>query len=305
MTVSGLYANKVRILSWMPRMCLPSLGEYLLVSSCFFQLSSSIIPKVETKPAIPHSASMPTFAMQAAQMTPPTMNKPNRRQSDRVRSPSDSSSSDSDDQTRVRQTSMSKPFPHGSAREGSNIPRPVAQRVKKLSDPSRLDSPLAVRRRANQQPPSSYSPFGAFSRPSPANRRRRGSAESNPGPDTTADLDSRPPSQARVRKVSQPSMRSNSPLWSGSQPSDPSSPLFPTFTGQFRSMSGDAQLDTVEGDELDEAEMSLELQHTGNSDPSEELDQVGDDLGGMLHSHDSLNPRLSRISVSVSHLGLV
>ena len=233
-------------------------------------------------------------------MTPPTMSKPNRRHSDRVRSPSDSSSSDSDDQTRVRQTSMSKPFPLGSVHEGSNIPRPVAQRVKKLSDPSRLDSPLAVRKRGNQQPPSSYSPFGAFSRPSPANRRRRGSAGSNPGPDTADDLEPRPPSQSRVRKVSQPSMRSSSPLWSGSQPSDPSSPLFPTLPTQHRSFTGESQLDIVEGDDLEEADLSLELQQTGNSDPSEELDQLGDEvLGGHLHGHENSNSRLGRISVSV------
>ena len=248
---------------------------------------------------MPHSASMPTFAMQAAQMTPPIVNKPNRRHSDRVRSPSDSSSSDSDDQTRVRQTSMAKPFPLGSAHERSNIPRPVAQRVKKLSDSSRLDSPLAVRRRGSQQPPSSYSPFGAFSRPSPANRRRRGSAESNPGPETTADLDSRPPSQARVRKISQPSMRSSSPLWSGSQPSNPSSPLFPTFT-QHRSFSGGGQTDASEVDELEEADRSLNLQPTADADPSEELDLLDEVIGGHLHGLDSMNPRLSRISVSRS-----
>jgi hypothetical protein len=98
-------------------------------------------------------------------------------------------------------------------------------------------------------------------------------------------------------------MRSSSPLWSGSQPgnsSNPSSPLFPTFHNQHRSPSGDAQFGSEEGDDLEQADMSLEMQPTGNSDPSEELDQLGDEvMSGHLTAHDSLNPRLSRISVSL------
>lgn len=265
------------------------------------QLINSIIPKVENKPAssLPHSASLPTFTNQGAKSTPTVIGRPSRRHSDRVRSPSDSSSSDSDDQQRVMQTSVTKPFPLGSSRETTNIPRPVAQRVKKLSDPSKLESPLAIRRRGAQQPPSAYSPFGAFSRPSPANRRRRGSAESSPGLDMTGDADSRPPSQARVRKISQPSMRSSSPLWSGSQPSNPSSPLFPTIYA--RHQAGDVNADSIEPDDLEDAELSLQLQANGPSDASEEVDQVDEDvLGASFYPNDSLNPRLIRISVSRS-----
>ena len=191
----------------------------------------------------------------------------------------------------------------------SNIPRPVVPRVKKLSDPARLESPLAIRRRGSQQPPSSYSPFGAFSRPSPASRRRRGSTESSPGAETGNDLlyGSRSTSQPRHRTVSQESMRASSPLWSGSQSSHPASPLSPKFPSFQTSISraGSAQpASPQDATDLEQTDISvqaddLELEGLdAASMAEEETDQVDDDLAGPgLHLEDSLNPRLSRISV--------
>lgn len=257
------------------------------------------MPKVEPQaPSLPHSRSMPHSAIRDAQGTPPV--RQSRRHSDRVRSPSDSSGSDSDQST--RKASGPQPFPVGSSFT-SNIPRPVVPRVKKLSDPARLESPLAVRRKGAQQPPSAYSPFGAFSRPSPASRRRRGSADSSPGMETGNDLYPRSGSQQRQRTVSQESMRASSPLWSGSQSSHPASPLSPLFPQHPTSRVG-LQAEVHDSADIDEADLSLQAEGTAAEDADaasiaeEEADRVEEDLTG-LHPDDLLNPRLSRISVRV------
>lgn len=267
----------------------------------------SIIPRVGSKMphALPHSTSMPDSAMRGAQHTRAGMTRATRRHSDRVRSPSDSSGSESDTgaQTRVRKTSGSQPFPGGSSLIPSNLPRPVGLPHSTLSDLSMShDSPRGPRKRGTNQPPSAYSPFGAFARPSPASRRRRGSTESAPASDIMGDesTNPRPPSQTRIRKISQPSMRASSPLWSGSQPSNPGSPLLPIFGSSYQSMPAtDAEWAPLEEQDIKEADLSLALADEGTSDALEELDQVGDDVPRPTLSHnDSLNPRLSRISVS-------
>lgn len=241
--------------------------------------------------------------MREAQLTPPVKVRSTRRHSDRVRSPSDSSGSDSDMGARARKISGTAAFPEGPSQMISSIPRPVAQRAHHLSrtGPSH-DIHKDARRKGNQQPPSAYSPFGAFARPSPASRRRRGSTESAPAADVMSDESSypRPTSQTRVRKISQPSLRASSPLWSGSQPSNPGSPLFPTFnTHRQQSRSWDDEIATLEEKDVDDADHSLDLDDQGATVALEELDQLGDDLSSDLgQQNGSLNPRLSRISVS-------
>lgn len=125
---------------------------------------------------LPHSASLPPTAFRNLQNTP----RASRRHSDRIRDPSDSSSSD-DEIARPRQASAPPQetgrsltaFP--SSGSGNIAPRPYSRRAKTLSDPSKRESPLSGKVRG-AQPPSAFTSSGAFARPSPASRRRRGSA---------------------------------------------------------------------------------------------------------------------------------
>ena len=167
-----------------------------------------------------------------------------------------------------------------------------------MSDPSRLDSPLAIRAaRSGAGPPSAFGNSSTFARPSPASRRRRGSS----GPYTSADEDNGPESgQPRFqRSTSSQSVRPSSPASSafGSQPMSPTSPGVDNTSFHTRAKSPE---DTADED-LDHAEVQVEVEHADDEDEEgmQELDETDDVVGqGLLGvGGEALNPRLSRISV--------
>jgi hypothetical protein len=215
---------------------------------------------------------MPLGSLHAAQSTPPMPRKHNRRHSDRVKSSSDSSDSGSDEP-------LDKTV-HANKIMPSGIPRPISHRNKTSLDPSAPTTPLAARK-----PPSSYSPFGGgFARPSPINRRRQGSVRS-PTPEEEQSPESRP---LPTRHLSQTSLGRTSPPWSSE--TSPTSSRFEIETRSFhRGMTPEqAGVD----DDAEEADQSLHHGHMSESEADEEIDHVEEKL-----RNDSLNPRLSRISV--------
>jgi hypothetical protein len=203
---------------------------------------------------------MPLGSLHKAQATPPMPRKHSRRHSDRVKSSSDSSDSGSDEQ-------LDKTV-HANNIIPSGIPRPISHRNKTSQDPSAPTTPLAGRKQTPTFAPSSFSPFGGgFARPSPINRRRRGSMRS-PTPEEDQSPDSRP---LPTRHLSQTSIGRTSPPWSRE-----TSPTTAHFEIESR---------------------SFHRGHMSESEADEEIDHVEEKL-----RNDSLNPRLSRISVSLDIL---
>ena len=227
---------------------------------------------------------MPAASLHQAQMTPPIRKKHNRRHSDRVRSTSDSSDSGSDEPEQTVHATKIMP---------SGIPRPITQRKKSSVDPSAPSTPLANRKPTTSHAPSSFSPFGAFARPSPANRRRRGSMRS-PTPEEEPSPDNRP---MPTRLLSQTSIGRTSPPWSSE--TSPTASHFEIESRSFHRGMTPEQLDD-DDEEAVEADQSLQPAHMGESEADEDEDQVEDDLVKLRN--DSLNPRLSRISVSLARL---
>ena len=222
---------------------------------------------------------MPMGSLHKAQATPPMPHKHNRRHSDRVKSPSDSSDSGSDEQ--VDKTLLAKKtMPSG-------IPRPISHRNKNSIDAA-PSTPLAGRKPTSTFAPSSYSPFGGFARPSRMNRRRRGSMRS-PTPEEEQSPDSRP---LPTRHLSQTSLGRTSPPWSSE--ASPTASHFEIESRSFhRGMTPEQAND--DDDDAEEADMSLRAGHMSESEADEEIDQVENDIVKLRN--DSLNPRLSRISV--------
>lgn len=206
------------------------------------------------------------------QSTPPVSTKPHRRHSDRVRSPSDSSGSESDEAARLDHPA---PAPRVLA---SGIPRPVARRNKHSSSAA-PETPVAAR--SPTHAPSSFSPFGAFARPSPMNRRRRGSMRS-PTPEAEED---HPSFDQPVRHPSSSSIGRISPSWSGQ--GNATSPTAPQFDFETRPYHRGMTPEQGDDEDAEEAGQS-------DDDAEEEFDRVEEDL---RRANDSLNPRLSRISV--------
>jgi len=231
--------------------------------------------------------------------------KPNRRQSDRIRSPSDSSgtSSSSEDeavhQQRLTRQSTAPPagtaFPSSSS-ETQAVAKPIhPKRKKTLSDSSRLDSPLAMRvTRNGGAPPSSFA--GGFARPSPASRRRRGSQSDN---------DDRSPEYGGRfgRSASTQNMSAASPTWSsfGGRQSGPASPISPGVDHtSFHARAKSPEEMRAEEEMQAEMEMRMdggpdEVGHEGGDEVDEAEDIIGQ---GMMGAGEAMNPRLSRISVS-------
>lgn len=238
------------------------------------------------------------------QSTPQAQKRTRRRVSDRVRSPSDSSgtSSDEDDSavySRLsRQTSEPvdgrKAFPAASTAIAPAGGTAYPTRKKTLSDPSRFDSPLAMRvSRGGTAPPSS---FGGFARPAPASRRRRGSQSD------TEDRTPEPmPSRTGRKSTSQNANVSvTSPTWSVRGQSVPTSPISPgvdSTSFHFRAKSPEE----MEQEEQDQEAAELQMEQDRAQEDAEMNDEVEetDDAVGMLGvGGEALNPRLSRISVS-------
>jgi hypothetical protein len=225
---------------------------------------------------------MPLGSLHKAQATPPMPRKHSRRHSDRVKSSSDSSDSGSDEQ-------LDKTV-HANKIMPSGIPRPISHRNKTSQDPSAPTTPLAGRKPTPTFAPSSFSPFGGgFARPSPINRRRRGSMRS-PTPEEDQSPDNRP---LPTRHLSQTSIGRTSPPWS--RETSPTTAHFEIESRSFhRGMTPDQAGDD---DDAEEADQSLHPGHMSESEADEEIDHVEEKL-----RNDSLNPRLSRISVSLYSL---
>lgn len=274
----------------------------------------SSIPKVpRPRPASPtgmaHSASLPPSSFREYQTTP---TKTKRRHSDRIRSPSDSSSTSSDSEHDVQRTerinrqssvppeSSPRAFPSSPSVANVGIRALPAMRTKTLSDPSRRDSPLAARMRANgSKPPSSFGVYGeTFARPSPASRRRRGSNASSAG---SVGDDGRNPTfapRAFGRSSSSTSISATSPTYGrfGKSPS-PEAQLVSSGSFYDRAKSPEEA-----EEDADQAEAELhdgEVSSGHASGEGSETDEVEDDvLGRGMTFNEDLTPRLSQLSVS-------
>ncbi|KAK4684860.1 hypothetical protein P7C73_g5304, partial [Tremellales sp. Uapishka_1] len=266
----------------------------------------SAIPKpVPITGSPPHSAPLPPSTYTDVDHTP-VQRRHSRRNSDRIRSPSDSSSSSSEDaeipyrHRMERHTSapaQSQPFPSSGAPPVPGIRPLPPKRTKTLSDPSRLDSPLAVRNRHN--PPSAFSSSGGFARPSPASKRRRGSRGSATGaPDDSYDRAKSPEiintsggTRTLSRTVSASSVTMEyAPTWEDNSPKSPVSQEDGLDSTSFHER---AKSPETEGDVEETPESEV-----GDEEFLDEEDDQADIVGeGRLGAGaDSLNPRLSRIS---------
>ena len=261
-------------------------------------------PRPSTSPTAPsHHRDASTYDT-VDQSTPVQEHKKqNRRQSDRIRSPSDSSStsSSSEDETihQQRLTRQTSAPPAGTAFPTSTsavqaVARPVhPKRKKTVSDPSRLDSPLAMRvARNGGAPPSAFG--GGFARPTPASRRRRGSQSDNE--------DRSPDHSGRFgRSVSSQNISAASPTWSsfGGRQSGPASPISPGVDHtSFHARAKSPEEMRAEEEEM-QAEMYVDGEFEEGHDAGDEVDETDDIVGhGMMGAGEAMNPRLSRISVS-------
>jgi len=255
-------------------------------------------------PSLPHSASLPPTSFRAAQSTPSQPIRPNRRQSDRIRSPSDSSESESDEDTTARSTQPKTTQPKSAPFPPSGIPVPVGHRPfppvrqKTLSDSSRLDSPLAARFRNGTGPPSAFGGAGGFARPSPANRRRRGSAGGTHAADTNG-MTSPNFGAARPfgRSTSSSSLGMTRPLWKEKSQSQPTSPISPTHALDHTSFHLRAATPEEGRDGVDLVKNHVQPARQIRDDDGE-VDEVDADIVRQdLSIIGPLDPRLSRISV--------
>ncbi|OCF33867.1 hypothetical protein I316_04579 [Kwoniella heveanensis BCC8398] len=269
----------------------------------------------------PHSESMPPSSFRSlSQYTPDQSTRRRRRHSDRIKSPSDtsssSSSSEEEDHPPRNERQRSAPPQTGKAFPASTAAAPpppagwLPIRKKTLSDPSRpdlsLNSPLSARTRGG--PPSA---FGGFARPSPASRRRRGSSGAHQNQTFDDDRNSpeytgRPSIGGRsTSSASNHQSLSSPPPWQTRYDSRPTSPSSQDEVDNT-SFHARAKSPGTEGDDdVDYAEMDAFIpagHHDDDDIGQHEADEVDSDVmgQGMTASHDTLNPRLSRISTESS-----
>ncbi len=201
-----------------------------------------------------------------------------------------------------RQTSApasSKPFPSSGYHvptSFSNRPSVAGRRNKTLSDSSQqLDSPLSIRARNAQGPPSAFG-HTSFARPSPAGRRTRKTSGNSLG---MSDHEARSPSFESP--PFQRSMSSSAVAQVAYDAADaaersfsPSSPTDGVDSTSFHARAKSPE----EMDEIDHHIEGTSGSEIGSEDGAgEEVDYVESNIG-----NDSLNPRLSRISVSLISL---
>nr|ODN93679.1 hypothetical protein L204_04863 [Cryptococcus depauperatus CBS 7855] len=244
--------------------------------------------------------------------TPQQNQRHHRRHSDRVRSPSDSSSTSSSDEddTRQRRQVSAPPITSAFPSSSSTQPSPsiggfaLPVRKKTLSDPNHsdgsVDSPAPVRMVRNRaNPPSAFT--GGFARPSPAGRRRRGSASAQ----GEGDLNSPDLRNLIKRSFSSSSERVQSPQPYGrpvsrqSRPSTrPPTPLSPVDLLDKTSFHESAKSPIInserEDDHLD-SEAMFDLDRVEEGEDCDERESLKNTV-----SNDPLMPRLSRISSSAS-----
>ncbi|ORY24001.1 hypothetical protein BCR39DRAFT_548111 [Naematelia encephala] len=256
-------------------------------------------------PPLPHSASLPPSSFRDAQATPRGASKStSRRHSDRIRSPSDSSGSSSEneneDQTKrfERQASappQSQPFPSSGVAVLGTRPLPP-KRSKTLSDPSRHDSPLGLRVRGSAVAPTSFGGMMGFARPSPASRRRRGSASArSANGDEEATSPGFDPDRSFARSVSSGSVALTSPPWTRRVDS-PVSPDSPIDNTSFHARAKSPEADEEGSVGLAERALSESGEFEGEIG-GDEVDEVDGDVVRQGHMGQGLlDPRLSRIS---------
>ena len=258
----------------------------------------------------------------ADQTTPrQTIKQRRRRNSDRIRSPSDSSSTSSDDdrplgnlrsipprasfERQISAPPASKSFPQ-SMNSAAPILRPsMPRRPKTLSDPH-MDSPLAARMASRNAagPPSAFGNFGSFARPSPASRRRRGSS-SQYGSDAEIDEESYRPIRRSMSSKSI-ALKSGSEPWPKDDLQQVTSPTSPDGIDDSPFFHREKSPESVAGSEHAAVEVTMEDDGAGDvvEMTEDEIEETEDRLGDGLLGNAAMNPRLSRLSVSTKHLGL-
>ena len=278
-------------------------------------------PPAQPSTSLPSSQSLPPSSFREFQGEDETTPKQDikqwrRRNSDRIRSPSDSSSISSEDEQGLgnlgampirqpldRQTSAppsSKSFPAGLHTAGSSVPRPpMPRRPKTLSDPH-LDSPLAARMASRNAagPPSAFGSFGSFTRPSPASRRRRGSQSAYGSESEDGDDNYRPiPRSMSARSVSQNSTTSST--WPKGGSLQPTSPVAPDGVDSSPFHHRTKSPESVAGIDHEVVDISLQNEDGEQVEIQEEdFEETEDTLGDTLEGV-AMDPRLSRLSVSV------
>ncbi len=249
---------------------------------------------------IPHSSSLPPASFRDLQTTPSRPTRPSqRRHSNRIHSPSDSSGSEEEDNSprterKIFVRTHSQPFPT------SGMPVPVShhplppKRTKTLSDPSRLDSPLAMRFEKGVGPPSAFGGVGGFLRPSPAGRRRRGSAGSAAAVEDMVKSPECGPSRPFARNTSSSSAGLASPSWNATFHRQPTSLISPTHGLDHTSF----HIPVKSPEEVDDQVHPMGSSDRDDTDADIEEDFMEVDIVGDLDKNGLLDPRLSRISVS-------
>ncbi|AAW45913.2 hypothetical protein CNJ01550 [Cryptococcus deneoformans JEC21] len=257
----------------------------------------------ETSPAYP----TPNSAPSPGHITPEDGRR-RRRISDRIRSPSDNSSSSSsgeENDIRSNRQGSAPSSSQASFQSSTTAPGPagfaVPVRKKTLSDPNRsdssLDSPLPVRMRSKDNPPSAFT--GGFARPSPASRRRTASSTIHPDD----DLKSTDLSNPIKRSFSSSSLRLQSPQpWKrlpshhSSRPPSPMSPMDQIDSTSLHERTKSREIDDGKSEEVEQIEQKVipdvELDQMEDEEGNEKRDGVDHDVGG----NETLLPRLSRIS---------
>lgn len=269
----------------------------------------SLIPKsirpASPPPSLPHSASLPPAAFRDAEDTPRQQRR--RRKSDRVRSPSDvsSSSEDASDDESARRRAQRQTSAPPMGLQSPDIFCDQPYRKKTLSDASRHPPPRFGRHRHSTGPPSAFGMTGGFARPSPASRRRRGSAS-----DRSANGEEEAASSGQQIKTFGRSVSSTSsiggmptsPPWPAyaRSPSQPGSPYAAGFgVIEAKSFHRARTPDVMVGSEADVSELAMDDDgdHEEILDETEDVDDDLDRLGqGMLA--DSMSARLGRLPVS-------
>ncbi|CAD6590003.1 MAG: hypothetical protein TREMPRED_005592 [Tremellales sp. Tagirdzhanova-0007] len=252
-------------------------------------------------PRLPHSASLPPVSFREAQSTPTQpFRAGSRRHSDRIRSPSESSSSESE----IEPVTISGPPapPKLQTFPSSGIPvsiqsRPLPPpRSKTLSESSRLGLLLSTKARGHAGPPSAFVGVVPFARPSPANRRRRLSAEgatfAGEAIASSSDLQPARP----YDRISSNSFRITSPSRNADLQSQPDSSISSTHGLDHTSFHARAK----SPDEGEDEQMLLirNMQVDIINFDAGRVEEVVDKESFMRDksTDDSLDPRLSRIS---------